>query len=132
MNPILGHWFKRRAGLANAIMTSGSAIGGSIIPIAARNLIPRVGFVVFLRARFDASLNVLMRSLDSFPWTMRIIAFILLCTLSIPNLTLRRRLPPKKASGDLLGLHLLKSPTLSVYILMVFINYLGLYTGMLY
>jgi MFS transporter, MCT family, solute carrier family 16 (monocarboxylic acid transporters), member 10 len=131
MNPILGHWFKRRAGLANAIMTSGSAIGGSIIPIAARNLIPRVGLVAFLRERFDTKLNVLMSSFDSFPWTMRIIAFMLLCTLSIPNVTLRRRLPPKKASGDLLGLHLLKSPTLSVYILMVFINYLGLYTGML-
>lgn len=46
MNPTtatIAHWFKRRRGLAMGMMAVGSSIGGTVIPIAARNLIPRIG-----------------------------------------------------------------------------------------
>ncbi|KAF9020820.1 MFS general substrate transporter [Hymenopellis radicata] len=46
MNPtmaVIAHWFKRRRGLAMGLMAMGSSFGGTLIPIAARNLIPKVG-----------------------------------------------------------------------------------------
>ena len=44
------HWFKRRVGLALGITTLGSSIGGTIYPIAVRNLMDKVGYALF---RFD-------------------------------------------------------------------------------
>ncbi|CAE6414885.1 unnamed protein product [Rhizoctonia solani] len=76
---VVSHWFRARRGLALGILASGSSIGGTVIPIAVRKLIPMVGF----------------------KWAMRIIGFILLFVLSVAILTLRRRLPPKKVSGVL-------------------------------
>ncbi|EEB97579.1 hypothetical protein MPER_03072, partial [Moniliophthora perniciosa FA553] len=90
---ILGHWFKRRRGLALGITATGSSIGGTVLPIAARKLIVQVGF----------------------PWTMRIIGFILLFVLAIPNLTLARRLPPAHVTGGLFNLHAFKSPVFTIY-----------------
>ena len=38
------HWFKRRLGLALGIAALGSSIGGTIYPIAVRNLMDKVGY----------------------------------------------------------------------------------------
>ncbi|KAF9264559.1 MFS general substrate transporter [Marasmius fiardii PR-910] len=107
---ILGHWFKRRRGLALGITATGSSIGGTVLPIAARRLIGEVGF----------------------KWTMRIIGFILLFALSIPNLTLTRRLPPRKADGGIFNFGAFKSPVFSVYCLAIWVSFLGLYTMLTY
>ncbi|KAG6816511.1 hypothetical protein H0H87_005513 [Tephrocybe sp. NHM501043] len=42
---IIGHWFHRRRGLVLAINAAGSSVGGTVIPIVARQLIPKVGAV---------------------------------------------------------------------------------------
>ena len=63
-----------------------------------------------------------------FQWTMRILALILLCMLSITNLTLERRLPPKKAAGPFINLKEFRSAAYSVYCLSGFVAFLGMYT----
>lgn len=42
---ILSMWFKRRRGLALGLFATGSSIGGTVVPIVVRNLIPKVGYV---------------------------------------------------------------------------------------
>ncbi|KAL1743145.1 major facilitator superfamily domain-containing protein [Schizophyllum fasciatum] len=110
MMGIIGHWFKRRRGLAMGISAIGSSAGGTIFPIAARNLIQRVGF----------------------HWTMRILGFIVLATLSVPNLVLRRRLPPKKVAGGLVNPKAFKSAPFTIYCLSGVVAFLGLYTVLTY
>ncbi|KAH9484578.1 Aspyridones efflux protein apdF [Psilocybe cubensis] len=104
---VIAHWFKKRRGFAMGLVAVGSSLGGTILPITANNLIPRVGF----------------------KWTMRIFGFILLTTLGMSNLLLKRRLPPKKVAGGLLNLAAFKSAPYSVYCASAFVTFLGIYTG---
>ncbi|CUA69039.1 putative transporter MCH4 [Saccharomyces cerevisiae S288c] [Rhizoctonia solani] len=107
---VVSHWFRARRGLALGVLASGSSIGGTVIPIAVRKLIPIVGF----------------------KWAMRIIGFILLFVLSIAILTLRRRLPPKKVSGGLLNLKAFLHIPYTIYVLASVVSFLGLYTVLTY
>ncbi|KAK0451990.1 MFS general substrate transporter [Desarmillaria tabescens] len=107
---IIGHWFRRRRGLALGIMATGFSIGGTVIPITAPNLINAVRF----------------------PWTMRIIAFILMFVLGIANLTLKRRLPPANVSGGILNLKAFRSAPYTIWFIASFIAFLGLYTVLTY
>ncbi|CAK7562202.1 MAG: hypothetical protein SEPTF4163_000037 [Sporothrix epigloea] len=67
----IAHFFNVRRGLATGIASASGGVGGIVFPILLQQLLPRLGF----------------------PWTTRILAFILL-GLSIPsNLFLRTRLP---------------------------------------
>ncbi|PBK73137.1 MFS general substrate transporter [Armillaria solidipes] len=107
---IVGHWFRRRRGIAMGLMASGASIGGTVFPIAARKLIDAVGF----------------------PWTMRIIGFILVVGLGIANLTMKRRLPPVNSPGGILNLSAFKSAPYAIWCLSTFIAFLGLYTVLTY
>ncbi|CAE6362982.1 unnamed protein product [Rhizoctonia solani] len=107
---VVSHWFRARRGLALGVLASGSSIGGTVIPIAVRKLIPMVGF----------------------KWAMRIIGFILLFILSIAIMTLRRRLPPKKVSGGLLNLKAFLHIPYTIYVLASVVSFLGLYTVLTY
>ncbi|KAF7309935.1 MFS domain-containing protein [Mycena indigotica] len=107
---IIGHWFKKRRGIALGIAATGSSIGGTIFPIATHKLIPLVGF----------------------PWTMRICGFMLMLTLGFANLVLARRLPAKDISGGLLNLRAFRNPAFTVYCVSGFIAFLGLYTVLTY
>ncbi|CUS08116.1 unnamed protein product [Tuber aestivum] len=74
--PALGDvstWFFERRAFAFGIMTSGSSMGGVVLPILIQRSIPQVGY----------------------GWTMRITAFVILGMMIIANLTLKSRLPPK-------------------------------------
>jgi MFS family permease len=42
---VIGHWFKRKRGRVLGITAAGASAGGTVFPIAARKLIPKVGFV---------------------------------------------------------------------------------------
>ncbi|KAJ6618891.1 major facilitator superfamily domain-containing protein [Mycena sp. CBHHK59/15] len=110
LNGIIGHWFKKRIGLATGFLATGSSFGGMLFPIIARNLIPRVGF----------------------PWTLRIMGLILLCSLGIGNLTLKRRLPPKNVSGGLFNPAAFKIPVYTILCISGIISFLGLYTVLTY
>ncbi|KAJ7747756.1 major facilitator superfamily domain-containing protein [Mycena metata] len=109
INAVIGHWFKKKRGLATGFLATGSSIGGTVFPIVARNLIPRVGF----------------------PWTMRIFGFILLCSLGVANLTVRRRLPPKE-TGGLFNPVAFRNPAYTVYCIAGIVAFLGLYTLLTY
>ncbi|KAJ7224086.1 major facilitator superfamily domain-containing protein [Mycena pura] len=107
---VVGHWFRRKRGVALGFAAIGSSIGGTIFPIATHKLIPLVGF----------------------QWTMRILALMLVCTLGFANLTLARRLPPKNVKGGLLNLAAFKNPAFTVYCISGFVTFLGLYTVLTY
>ncbi|KAJ6593393.1 major facilitator superfamily domain-containing protein [Mycena capillaripes] len=107
---VIGHWFKKRRGIAMGFLATGSSLGGTIFPIVARNLIPRVGF----------------------QWTLRIMGFILIFSLGIANLTLRRRLPPKHVAGGLFNPAAFKNPAYTIYCMNGIVAFLGLYTVLTY
>ncbi|KAF9020821.1 MFS general substrate transporter [Hymenopellis radicata] len=112
MNPttaVIAHWFKRKRGLAMGVMAMGSSFGGTLIPIAARNLIPKVGF----------------------PWTMRIIGFILLVGLGLANLLVKRRFPPVPTPAGS-STSRLPLPAFSFYCASTFTSFLGIYTVLTY
>src|SRR6201996_9098122 len=70
-------WFVAHRGLAVGIVSTGASVAGIIYPIMFHQLIPQVGF----------------------PWTVRIMGFLVLGTLMISISVLRQRLPPKKRVG---------------------------------
>ncbi|KIY72377.1 MFS general substrate transporter [Cylindrobasidium torrendii FP15055 ss-10] len=107
---VVGHWFKRRRATALGITACGSSVGGTIFPIIGSKLIPLVGF----------------------PWTMRIIGFILIVTCGFSNLAMSRRLPPKNVKGGLFNFAAFKNAQYSVYAAGSFVAFLGLYTVLTY
>ncbi|KAJ7493772.1 MFS general substrate transporter, partial [Mycena latifolia] len=100
------HWWKKRRGLAFGIATTGSSVGGVFFPIVMRQLLDDLGFT----------------------WMCRIMGFVLIVTLGIANVCLRRRLPPRKAHGGLFGLHVFRNPAFAVYWLSCLITPLGSFT----
>ncbi|KAA1467658.1 MFS general substrate transporter [Dentipellis sp. KUC8613] len=107
---IISHWFKKRRGTALGIMACGSSLGGTIFPIAFRQLETHVGF----------------------KWTMRTFGFILIFFTAVSNLTLKRRLPPVYVSGGLFNFRVFTSAPFSAYTAGGFIAFLGLYTVLTY
>ncbi|KAJ7696941.1 MFS general substrate transporter [Mycena rosella] len=103
---VITHWWRRRRGLAFGIAASGAAVGGTFFPLVMRKLLQDLGF----------------------PWTCRIIGFVLIVTLGIANLCLTRRLPPHNADVGLFGLHVFRNTAFSVYCLSCFLTALGTFT----
>lgn len=66
-------WFKKRRAAAMGILVSGSSVGGVVLPIVFNSLRPLLGF----------------------PWTLRVIAFLLLSMCCISCLTIKSRLIPQ-------------------------------------
>jgi MFS family permease len=66
-------WFFKKRGAAFGIAAAGSGLGGVTLPIMVNHLIPQVGY----------------------GWTMRITGFLFLALLSVANLMVKSRLPPK-------------------------------------
>ena len=77
---ITSQWFKKRRSLAFGINTSGSSLGGVLIPIAASKLIELIGHVRALCVQ-ETRLTFLR-----FKWTMRVLALMELFMLTIANL----------------------------------------------
>ncbi|KAJ3554833.1 hypothetical protein NM688_g2902 [Phlebia brevispora] len=87
------HWFDKRLGLAYAVGSFGSSMGGTIFPIVIRNLLQH----------------------RSFQWTMRVTGCIVFGFLVICNLTIARRLPPKNHQGPFFRLEEFRSPAYCAY-----------------
>ncbi|KAK0206036.1 major facilitator superfamily domain-containing protein [Desarmillaria ectypa] len=107
---IVGHWFRRRRGIALGLTTAGASIGSAVFPIVAHKLINDIGFA----------------------WTMRVIAFILIFSMGIANLTMRRRLPPANSSGGILNLKAFINAPYTLWCLSTFTAFLGIYTVLTY
>ncbi|KAG8984521.1 hypothetical protein FRB95_005827 [Tulasnella sp. JGI-2019a] len=104
--PVVGHWFHKKRATAYGVVAVGSSYGGTVFPIIIRKLIPAVGL----------------------PWTLRILAFILLGHLALANMLVRRRLPPVYVAGGLFNLRAFKSAPYSLYVAASTVAFLGLYT----
>ncbi|CAE6453928.1 unnamed protein product [Rhizoctonia solani] len=126
---VVSHWFRARRGLALGVLASGSSIGGTVIPIAVRKLIPLVGFKWAMRMYHWVHLIVCFDHRYS---SLASIGFILLFVLTIAILALRRRLPPKKVSGGLLNLQAFLHLPYTIYVLASVVSFLGLYTVLTY
>ncbi|KAJ5382314.1 hypothetical protein N7517_000225 [Penicillium concentricum] len=75
----VGHWFNVRRGWATGVACTAGGVGGCIFPLIILFVAPRIGFA----------------------WAIRIIALVCALLCSIACLTLRTRLPPKKAVASL-------------------------------
>jgi MFS family permease len=100
-----GTWFHKRRGLAVGIVTTGSSTAGVIYPIMLHKLIAEIGF----------------------PWATRVLGFVALGTLTIPLAVMRQRLPPRKR-GAIVEYQALRSPEFALYVIGIFITFLGFFT----
>ncbi|KAH8732192.1 major facilitator superfamily domain-containing protein [Phaeosphaeriaceae sp. PMI808] len=106
---ILSTYFSTRIGLAIGISASGSSFGGVIYPIVFHNLLPKIGFA----------------------WTTRVLGFLILITMIIPNVCMRVRVLPVK-SRSLLDLRAFMIPAYSLQVIGFFLGFMGLYMPFFY
>ncbi|EFY85727.1 MFS monocarboxylate transporter, putative [Metarhizium acridum CQMa 102] len=106
---ILPTYFNTRLGLAIGLAASGSSIGGIIYPVVFYKLINDIGF----------------------GWSVRVLGFIALATLSIPNLVMKMRVKPSKARA-LLDTSAFTDWPFLVFTLATLIGFMGLYTMFFY
>jgi predicted MFS family arabinose efflux permease len=106
---ILSTYFSTRIGSAIGIAASGSSFGGVIYPIVFHKLLPKIGFA----------------------WTTRVLGFIILATMIIPNMCMRVRVLPAK-SRSLLDLRAFLIPAYSLQVAGFFCGFMGLYMPFFY
>ena len=106
---VVSQWFKRRRAFALGLVASGSSVGAVIYPIALEKLIPLVGF----------------------GWAVRVLALIQGVTLLAANLTMKSRLPPRKA-GPLIELRAFLQPSFTLFAIGAYLAFWGLYTPFFY
>ncbi|CAO2658222.1 Nn.00g059450.m01.CDS01 [Neocucurbitaria sp. VM-36] len=106
---ILATYFSTRLGAAIGVAASGSSFGGVIYPIVFHKLLPQIGFA----------------------WTTRVLGFIILGTMIIPNFVMRVRVLPAK-SRSLLDLRAFLFPAYSLQVAGFFCGFCGLYMPFFY
>ncbi|KIY43843.1 MFS general substrate transporter, partial [Fistulina hepatica ATCC 64428] len=104
----LGHHFKQRRTLAFGVFAAGASTGGTLLPIALYKLFPKIGFA----------------------WTVRILAFIILCCLVCGLVFCSTRLPPR-TGGRILDIRVFVSSCLGIPTHIIF-SYLPLSYGVTY
>ncbi|KAJ6507069.1 MFS general substrate transporter [Mycena sanguinolenta] len=102
---VVCHWWKRRRAFALGVMTCGSALSGTIIPIVVRRLLEVLGFA----------------------WTLRIIGFMLTFMLGVANMCVARRLPPIRPASRIFNWSVFRNSTFFVYCAAQFVVSLGSY-----
>lgn len=75
---LLSTYFTKKRSLAIGIAASGSSTGGLIYPVIVQQLLPKIGF----------------------PWTVRVLGFVMLALQAVTLAFIKTRLPPRK-SGPL-------------------------------
>ena len=106
---LLPGYFRRHLGLAIGLSASGSSMGGVIFPIVFYRLVDRIGF----------------------GWTVRVIGFISLATLLLPNIVMKQRIKPPRARA-IWDPTAFRDPQYLVFILGAFIGFVGLYVTLFY
>ncbi|ROV87530.1 hypothetical protein VMCG_10686 [Cytospora schulzeri] len=108
---VVGTYFSTRRSTAMGLAATGSCLGGIIYPIVLRCLVRSEGL--------------------SLAWATRIMAFIMLATLSVSIALMRPRLPPRK-SGPLVDMDSLRNPPFATWLCAVFFVFIGLYIPFFY
>ncbi|KAI0056978.1 MFS general substrate transporter [Artomyces pyxidatus] len=102
---VVSHWFQKNRPIAFSVIAFGSSVGGVVIPIVFRQLLPQIGF----------------------RWTVRVIAFVNLACFLVANVTMRARLPPKGGKAGI-DFRSFLSTAYVLYVLATFFSFLGLYS----
>jgi MFS family permease len=106
---LVSTWFSSKRTFAMGIAATGSATGGLVFPALARELLPKIGF----------------------PWTVRVLGFVMMAVGIIYVAVLRTRLPPRKA-GPLVEWTAFREPTFMLYIFGIFLTFWSLYFAFYY
>lgn len=106
---ILSTYFTTKIATAVGIAASGSSLGGVVYPIVFHKLLPQIGF----------------------GWTTRVIGFMILGTMLIPNACMRVRVLPAH-SRSLLDLRAFCIPSYALNCFGFFIGFIGLYMPFFY
>ncbi|KAI9662543.1 MAG: hypothetical protein M1821_008710 [Bathelium mastoideum] len=106
---LISTYFSKKRAFAMGVAATGSATGGLVFPAIVRCLLPKIGF----------------------PWTVRVLGFVMLGIGCLYTATLRTRLPPRK-SGPLVELSAFKEPTYVLYVFGIFFEFWALYFAFYY
>lgn len=82
----VGHWFYERRGWATGVAATGGAVGGLVFPLIMNKMVHSIGF----------------------PWTIRVVGFIVLALCIGAVFTLKTRLPMNKSAGGAIDLKAFK------------------------
>jgi MFS family permease len=102
------YFFKNRA-VALGLCASGSATGGLVFPAIAQQLLPKVGF----------------------PWTIRVMGFVMMVGMIAAATLMKPRLPPRK-SGPLIEWAAFAELPFFFFCLSAFFLFWGVYVGFYY
>ena len=106
---LVSTYFDKNRAFALGVTATGSATGGLVFPAIVRSLLPQIGF----------------------PWTVRVLGFVMLGTGALSAAMLRTRLPPRK-SGPLVEWSAFKEPTYVLYVFGIFLGFWSLYFAFYY
>ncbi|KAL9110270.1 MAG: hypothetical protein Q9227_005177 [Pyrenula ochraceoflavens] len=106
---LLSGYFSKNRALAIGVAASGSATGGVIFPAIAEHLLADIGF----------------------PWTMRVIGFVMLATMCLTIPFFKTRLPPRKI-GPLVEWPAFKETPYLLFSISIFLTFWGLYFAFYY
>ncbi|KAG1720241.1 MFS general substrate transporter [Suillus lakei] len=98
---VVSHWFYKKRGLALSLTAIGASCGSTV-------LIPLIGF----------------------KWTVRVFGFILIATLGMGNIFIKRRLAPVDVHGGFFNLKVFRNIAYSIFCISGIMSFLGLYTGL--
>lgn len=106
---IVSTYFSTKKAFAMGVAAAGSSLGGVLYPIVFHELLPQIGF----------------------GWATRVLAFIVLATLSVSNAVMRTRdLPAQKRA--LLDLPAFKELPFIFFTMGMFFGFMGLYVPFFY
>ena len=106
---LLSTYFSKKRSLAIGLGASGSATGGLIFPVVVQQLLPKIGF----------------------PWTVRVIGFIMLAIHAVTITFSKTRLPPRK-TGALVEWKAFKELPYTLFSIGMFLVFWGLYPAFYY
>ena len=106
---LTGTYFLKNRSLALGIAASGSATGGLVYPAIAERLLPTIGF----------------------GWTVRVMGFVMMVTMTISAVFLKPRLPPRK-SGPIVEWAAFTELPYALFAVAAFLLFWGLYVGFYY
>lgn len=105
----LSTYFNKKRSLAMAVAACGTGTGGIVFPIIAQQLLPKFGF----------------------PWTIRVLGFVVLFNASIAQICSRER-NVRKTSGPLFGLKVFGDVRYSMFSAAIFMIFCSLYVAYFY
>lgn len=106
---LVSTYFSKKRSLAIGIGASGSATGGLVFPVIVQQLLPKIGF----------------------PWTVRVIGFVMLAVQAVALAFTKPRLPPRK-TGALVEWSAFKELPYALFSIGMFLNFWGLYFAFYY